>query len=303
MLSSNHVRGHVRALLRRSCRFFCFWVRVLGVYVVVQERQCVVFELFGRVRLIEEQPGIHFPWLKMGLFAPLVAVFGKKRVVDLRLDQSYLRSQPVNSEEGAPMGIGVWCGMFVSDPMAYLYKNWDPVGSLRANVSERDRALLEQHEALGTYARDTALHEPGRARRSVGQVARMGLRRRQHLHPQGALSRRRHDSANRAESRQSPAAGDRRDSARRRESESTYSARPPSVRRPSRSLQAAATRPRIVGAALGEIAKDALIASALFELLETQNLLQSPGLEVSVLPQGTQFVAAIPGATSNASAR
>ena len=60
--------------------------------------------------------------------------------------------------------------------------------------------------------------------------------------------------------------------------------------------QAAATRPQIVGAALSDIAKDPLIADALFELLETQNLLQSPNLEVSVLPQGTQFVAAIPSA-------
>ena len=114
---------------------FLLLARVLGVYVVVQERQCVVFELFGKVRLVENQPGIHFPWLRMGVFAPLVSFFGKKRVVDLRLDQTYLRSQPVNSEEGAPMGIGVWCEMFVSDPLAYLYKNWDPVGSLRANVS------------------------------------------------------------------------------------------------------------------------------------------------------------------------
>ncbi|MEI9953146.1 MAG: hypothetical protein WDO74_30240 [Pseudomonadota bacterium] len=38
-----------------------------------------------------------------------------------------------------------------------------------------------------------------------------------------------------------------------------------------------------------------MIATALFDLLETQNLLQSPNLEVSVLPKGTQFVAAIPG--------
>jgi hypothetical protein len=59
--------------------------------------------------------------------------------------------------------------------------------------------------------------------------------------------------------------------------------------------QAAATRPQIVGAALGEIAKDPVIATALFDLLETQNLLSSPHLEVSVLPKGTQFVAAIPG--------
>jgi hypothetical protein len=45
------------------------------------------------------------------------------------------RSQPVNSEEGAPMNIGVWYEMWISDPVAYLFKNADPRGSLRANVS------------------------------------------------------------------------------------------------------------------------------------------------------------------------
>ena len=53
----------------------------------------------------------------------------------MRLDQVYLRSQPVNSEEGAPMGIGIWYEMFISDPVSYLFKNTDPRGSLRANVS------------------------------------------------------------------------------------------------------------------------------------------------------------------------
>jgi hypothetical protein len=67
--------------------------------------------------------------------------------------------------------------------------------------------------------------------------------------------------------------------------------------------QAAATRPQIVGAALSEIAKDPQISSVLFELLETQNLLAAPGLEVSVLPRGTQFVAAIPGPAHVPSAR
>ena len=56
-------------------------------------------------------------------------------MLDLRLDQEYLRSQPVNSEEGAPMGIGIWYEMWISDPVSYLFKNTDPRGSLRANVS------------------------------------------------------------------------------------------------------------------------------------------------------------------------
>src|SRR5512138_3592679 len=106
--------------------------RLFALYVVVRERQCVVFELFGKVRMVITEPGLHTPWKGMGPFAMLVPFFGKKFVVDLRIDQTYLRSQPVNSEEGAPMGIGVWCEMVVSEPVDYLYKNTDPLGSLRA---------------------------------------------------------------------------------------------------------------------------------------------------------------------------
>jgi hypothetical protein len=59
--------------------------------------------------------------------------------------------------------------------------------------------------------------------------------------------------------------------------------------------KAATTRPRIVGTALGEVAKDPAISAALFELLETQRLLQSEALEVSIVPPGTQLVAAVSG--------
>jgi len=40
----------------------------------------------------------------MGPFAMLVPVFGKKFTVDVRIDQTYLRSQPVNSEERRAYG-------------------------------------------------------------------------------------------------------------------------------------------------------------------------------------------------------
>ena len=33
------------------------------------------------------------------------------------------------------MGIGMWYEMYISDPVAFLFKNTDPRGSLRANVS------------------------------------------------------------------------------------------------------------------------------------------------------------------------
>src|SRR5215471_6302849 len=114
-------------LLHGLARAFC-------VYTIIEERQCKVYELFGKVVAVFDEPGLHLLIFKLGLKAPLVSVFGRCHVLDLRLDQAYLRSTPVNSEEGAPMGIGVWYEMFVSDPVAYLFKNADPRGSLAANV-------------------------------------------------------------------------------------------------------------------------------------------------------------------------
>src|SRR5258706_9756219 len=109
-------------------------VRLFGLYTIVEERQCKVYMLFGKVVAVLDEPGLHFLIFKLGLKAPLVNFLGKCHVLDLRLDQEYLRSTPVNSEEGAPMGIGIWYEMVVSDPVAYLFKNADPRGSLAANV-------------------------------------------------------------------------------------------------------------------------------------------------------------------------
>src|SRR5262245_13284877 len=111
---------------------FC---RSLGLYTIVQERQFKVYVLFGKVILVLKEPGLHLLWLELGWKAPLANWIGRVHVLDMRLDQEYLRSQPVNSEEGAPMGIGIWYEMFISDPVSYLFKNADPRGSLSANVS------------------------------------------------------------------------------------------------------------------------------------------------------------------------
>ena len=273
---------------------FLLIARVLGLYMIVQERQCVVFELFGKVRLTENQPGIHWPWLNLGPFALLLPFFGKKRVVDLRLDQTYLRSQPVNSEEGAPMGIGVWCEMFVSDPLAYLYKNWDPVGSLRANVSNatvRCLSNMKLSEMLETRHQMSHMvrEEVSLKSREWGYMLGSTYIRKVHFRDLGMIQQIEQKVVNRL--RQVTAAI-QQDGTNRVNVIRSTAERQAAVA----FAQAAATRPQIVGAALAEIAKDPLIAEALFELLETQNMLQAPHLEVSVLPKGTQFVAAIPGA-------
>src|SRR6185437_3834424 len=109
-------------------------LRLFGLYTIVEEKQCKVYVLFGKVVATINEPGLHLLVFKLGIKAPLVSFLGKCNTLDMRLDQQYLRSTPVNSEEGAPMGIGVWYEMFISDPVAYLFKNADPRGSLAANV-------------------------------------------------------------------------------------------------------------------------------------------------------------------------
>ncbi|MCP4357444.1 MAG: SPFH/Band 7/PHB domain protein, partial [Chloroflexi bacterium] len=114
---------------------FRWFLRFLGIYAVVEEGTCHVYVLFGKVVGIFQEPGLQILWLKMGPKAFFVRWLGSRHILDMRLDQKYQRSLPVNSEEGAPMGIGVWYEMYINDPVAFLFKNTDPRGSLAANVT------------------------------------------------------------------------------------------------------------------------------------------------------------------------
>lgn len=128
-------------------------LRAFGLYTIVNEGECHVYVLFGKVLGHLREPGLRFPCAAMGLRTLLVGLMGKRYVLDMRMDQKYLRSLPVNSEEGAPIGIGVWYEMFISDPVAYLFKNADPQGSLAANVSNavvRSLSNMPLAELLGT---------------------------------------------------------------------------------------------------------------------------------------------------------
>src|SRR5215510_14837086 len=258
--------------------------RALGAYVVVQEQQCVVFELFGTVRLVLDKPGLHFPWLRIGPAAVLLPIFGRRHKVDQRLDQTYLRSEPVNSEEGAPMGVGIWYEMVVSHPVAYLYKNADPRGSLRANVSNAavrslsnmklDRMLVDRH-AMSQTVRDEATRHSREWGYEVGSV----YVRKVHFRDAGMIAQIEQKVVNRL--RQVTAAI-QQEGANRVNVIRSGAEREAAVE----FAKAATLRPRIVGEALGRVAQNPSIAQALFEVLEAQNALQSPSLEVDILPQG-----------------
>jgi regulator of protease activity HflC (stomatin/prohibitin superfamily) len=267
--------------------------RGFAFYVVVRERQCVVFELFGKVRQVIVEPGLHCPWLAMGPFAMLVPFFGKKYIVDMRLDQTYLRSQPVNSEEGAPMGIGVWCEMVVSDPLAYLYKNTDPAGSLRANVSNatvrclsnmRLADMLESRHAMSRVVRQEVSSKSQEWGYQVGSI----YVRKVHFRDLGMISQIEQKVVNRL--RQVTGAI-QQDGANRVNVIRSTAERQAAVE----FAKAAATRPLIVGRALAHVAQDQRISNALFELLETQALLRSGALEVNVMGQGVPTVYTLSG--------
>jgi len=109
-------------------------LHLFGVYAIVREREAVVYVLFGSVVGVLNEPGLRFLWKELGIRALFVNWLGKRYKVDMRLDQQYLRSQAVNSEEGAPMGVGLWYEMYINDPVAYIFRNTNPRGSLAANV-------------------------------------------------------------------------------------------------------------------------------------------------------------------------
>ena len=267
-----------------------FFVRLSGLYVIVRERTCRVYVLFGNVVGILDEAGMHFLPQRLGLAAFVVNWLGKCHVLDMRLDQEYLRSQPVNSEEGAPMGMGIWYEMYVSDPVAYLFKNADPRGSLRANVASTTirclsnsplaQLLVDRHRMSQTVRAEVSplSHEWGyqvgsvyvrkvhfRDERMIGQIEEKVVNRLRQV-----TSAIQQDGANQV-------------------SVITSSAERTAAVEFAR---AAALRPRIVGAALQRIAADREVAEALFEIMENQKILES-GANLTLVPPGSGGLVAL----------
>jgi regulator of protease activity HflC (stomatin/prohibitin superfamily) len=153
--------------------------RWCGFYAVVQECEVHVFTLFGKVIGTLDEAGLQFPVRHFGPRALLVSLFGKRQRVSTALRQSYLRNQMVNSEEGTPMGVGIWYEMKVMNPVDYLYINANPEGSLEANVANSTistlnnlemEKMLEDRHALSRSVRKTVspLSEKWESRETSG---------------------------------------------------------------------------------------------------------------------------------------
>jgi regulator of protease activity HflC (stomatin/prohibitin superfamily) len=264
-----------------------FLLRTIGFYTIVQEGTCQVFILFGKVLGIIKEPGLHILPFRLGASAFLVNWLGQRQVLDMRLDQQYLRSQPVNSEEGAPMGVGIWYEMYISDPVAYLFKNADPRGSLAANVSNAvvrslsnlplDHMLVDRHGMSHMVREEVSprSHEWGY---KLGSV----YIRKVHFRDAGMTQQIQEKVVNRL--RQVTSAI-KQDGANQVNIITSTAERQAAVE----FAKAGAMRPRIVGEALQKISTDSEVASAMFEILETQKILENKG-QLTLLPTGSNLM-------------
>lgn len=261
--------------------------RSLGLYTIVEEGRCHVYVLFGKVVAILDEPGLYFLWAKLGPAALIVNWFGRRYELDMRRDQQYLRSQAVNSEEGAPMGIGIWYEMYISDPVAYLFKNTDPRGSLSANVSNTTVRCLSNMplgEMLETRHKmsQTVRQEVSPKSHEWGYKLGSVYIRKVHFRDVGMIQQIEEKVVNRL--RQVTSAI-RQDGANQVSIITSTAERQAAVE----FARAQAMRPMIVGAALEKISEDPEVADALFEVLETQRLIGSQA-QITLLPEGKELV-------------
>ncbi len=271
------------------------FLKFFGFFTVVQERTAQVFILFGNVELVLTEPGFYFLWPHLTWKALIVNWLGEKREVDLRLDQAYQRSLAVNSEEGAPMGIGVWYEMFITDPLSFLFKNEDPIGSLAANVSNSTvrslsnmplgQMLIDRHD-MSRIVREEVVKESGDWGFKLGSV----YIRKVHFRDPEMIRQIESKVVNRLRQVTSAIKQDGANQVNIITSSAQKTAA-------TEFAKAAAMRPLIVGNALRDIARDKQVSDCLFDVLEIQNILSS-NANIILIPKGQvlmpQLLAAVP---------
>src|SRR5438270_13286317 len=263
-------------------------LRMFGIYTTVQEGSCHVYVLFGKVAAIINEPGLHILLLKLGLKAPIVRWLGRLYVLDMRIDQQYQRSQPVNSEEGAPMGIGIWYEMFISDPVAFLFKNADPRGSLAANVSNSTvrclsnlklAAMLENRHAMSQTVRNEVSPQSHDWGYKLGSV----YIRKVHFRDVGMIKQIEEKVVNRL--RQVTSAI-KQDGANQVSIITSTAERQAAIE----FGKAKAMRPQIVGEALKQIAAAPEVLQALFEVLEVERI-RTGHSKITLIPDQSGLLA------------
>ncbi len=268
-------------------------LRLFGFYDVVEEGRAHVYMLFGKVILVVTEPGLQLLWLKMGPKAFVIRWLGDRHVLDTRLDQRYQRSLPVNSEEGAPMGIGVWYEMHISNPVSYLFKNTDPRGSLAANVNNATvrmlsnmplEDMLETRHVMSRAVRAEVSPKSEEWGYKLGSV----YIRKVHFRDRNMIQQIEEKVVNRL--RQVTSAI-RQDGANRVSLITSTAERKAAVE----FARATAMRPKIVGEALQKISENPEVAEAMFKILEVENLVEGD-VRLTLLPKDNKLIKQLVGA-------
>lgn len=262
-----------------------FLGQFFGLYTIVQEKEAKVFVLFGEVLGVIDEPGFHFLLPKLGPKALLVNWFGTTYSRSLKLNQEYLRSIPVNSEEGAPMGIGVWYEMYISDPVAHIFKNVDPQGSLSVNVKNDTiknlsnlplSEMLVNRHGMSKAVREEVSSESVEWGYQLGSV----YIRKVHFRDENMIKQVEEKVVNRLRQVTSAIQQDGVNQVNIIKSKADREA---SIE----FAKASAVRPQIVGKTLHDISTDQDVLAALFDILETQNITGSATTDLTLIPPGS----------------
>lgn len=262
--------------------------RFFGLYTCVRECEAQVFTLFGKVIGTIDTAGLQFPLSHFGAKALLIPFFGKRYVVNTALRQHYLRSQMVNSEEGTPMGVGIWYEMQVKDPVSFLFINANPDGSLQANVTSSTistlsnlemEKMLEDRHSLSRTVRQTVspLSEKWGYRLGSVYIRKVEFT---DVHMVQNITEK---VVKRLVQVTSAMKQDGENRVGLIKSETAFKVS-------QKMAEAAAARPEVVGKALNEIAKkDPEILDTVLEVMEVDNLLAS-GATIDILPTGSNVL-------------
>ena len=188
------------------------------------------------------------------------------------------------------MGIGIWYEMFVSDPVAYLFRNADPRGSLAANVSNatvrclsnmRLADMLENRHGMSLAVRNEVSSKSNEWGYQLGSV----YIRKVHFRDAGMIRQIEEKVVNRL--RQVT-------SAIRQDGANQVSVITSTAERQAafEFAKARAIRPQIVGNALQSIAADPDISRAMFQVLETDALLESSA-DLTLVPDGQPLLSSL----------
>ncbi|MDQ3099388.1 MAG: SPFH domain-containing protein [bacterium] len=265
-------------------KFILLLARILGFYAIIHEREAKVYVLFGEIIGTLETPGFHFLWPALGWRALFVNWLGRCYTRDLGLGQEYIRSIPVNSEEGTPMGIGVWYEMFISDPAAHIFKNVDPQGSLTANVKNATikslsnlplaEMLINRHE-MSRVVRKEVSDESSEWGYKLGSVY---IRK---VHFRDALMTKQIQEKVVNQLRQVTSAIEQ-DGLNQVNVIASKAEQEASIE----FAKAAAVRPQVVGETLNTISQNPEVLATMFKILEYQRISENQN-ELTLVPEGS----------------